>query len=88
MIERNINGVVDFCIAKVEEIDGRDDMDIEKKSRMMLAFFKEVRGYMTANLAYKKLLITAPDVAKNAEIVLQVGTPKLSVVTDTRATGT
>jgi len=77
MIERNVNGVVDYCISKVEEIDARDDMDVEKKAKICLAYLKQARDYTMANLQHKKLLITAPDVAKNPSIVLPVGTQKL-----------
>jgi hypothetical protein len=79
-IARNTNGIIDYCIDMVEEIDSRDDIDIEKKARLGLAYLKEARGFVTANLAYKKLTATSPDVAKNPAIVLPVGTVKLELV--------
>jgi hypothetical protein len=72
-IPRNANGIIDYCIAKVEQIDERDDIDIEKKATLGLAYLKEARGFVGANLAYKKLMIQAPDVARNAGIVLPIG---------------
>ena len=72
--------IIDYCIDMVEEIDSRDDIDIEKKARLGLAYLKEARGFVTANLAYKKLTATSPDVAKNPAIVLSVGTVKLELV--------
>lgn len=74
MIERNINGIVDYCISKVEELDQLEDVSIEKRAKLGLAYLKEARNYTLANLQHKKLLITAPDVAKNADIVLPIGT--------------
>jgi hypothetical protein len=79
-IARNTNGIIDYCIDMVEEIDSRDDIDIEKKARLGLAYLKEARGFVTANLVFKKLTATSPDVAKNTSIVLPVGTVKLELV--------
>lgn len=73
-IDRNVNGIVDYCLSQVETIDARDDIDLEKKAKIGLAYLKEVRGFVTANLGYKKLLIQAPDIARNNGIILPVGT--------------
>ena len=72
-IERNVNGIVDYCLSKVEEIDGREDIDVEKKAKIGLAYLKEVRGFVASNLQYKKLMVAAPDIAKNPGIVLALG---------------
>jgi hypothetical protein len=82
-IARNVNGMVDYCIDMVEEIDSRDDIDIEKKAKLGLAYLKEARGFVTANLAYKKLTAQSPDVAKNPDIILPVGTVNLTLVKTT-----
>ena len=84
MIKRNVDGIVDYCLQKVEEIDSRDDMDAEKKAKIGLAYLKEVRGFVGANLAYKKLMVTSPDVARNTAIVLPVGTVNLSLASDAK----
>ena len=75
-IERNINGIIDFCLNKVEEIDAREDIDLDKKAKLgqILAYLKEIRGFASEN--HKRLLIQAPDVAKNGAIVLPIGTAK------------
>ena len=78
-IERNVNGIVDYCLEKVEEIDARDDLDIEKKAKIGLSYLKEVRGFVSANLQFKKLMTQSPDVAKNPAIVLTVGTSRPKV---------
>lgn len=75
-IERNVDGIVDYCIDKVEELDERDDLDIEKKVRYGLAYLKEARGYVGMNLAHKKLTMQAPEIAKNPAIVLPLGSTK------------
>ena len=84
-IKRDVNGIVDYCLDQVEEIDGREDLDIEKRVKYGLAYLKEIRGYMTLNLSYKKLLMQAPEIAKNAGIVLPIGTvePKAVLTDDT-----
>ena len=82
-IERTVNGVVDFLISSVERIEERDDIDIEKKAKIELAFLRECRGFVAADLQYKNLLIKAPDVAKNRAIVLPLGTPKLASIDPT-----
>lgn len=76
-IGRNVNGVVDFLLTKVESLEERDDIDIEKKAKIELAFLRECRGYIAADLQYKNLLIKAPDVARNRKIVMPLGTPNL-----------
>ena len=72
-IERNVNGIVDYCLEKVEEIDAREDLDIDKKTKYGLAYLKELRGFASLNLGYKKLMLQAPELAKNSGIVLPIG---------------
>ena len=84
-IKRDVNGIVDYCLDQVEEIDAREDLDIEKRVKYGLAYLKEVRGYVALNLGYKKLMMQAPEIAKNAGIVLPIGTsaPKAVLTDDT-----
>ena len=84
-IKRDVNGIVDYCLNQVEEIDGREDLDIEKRVKYGLAYLKEVRGYVALNLGYKKLMMQAPEIAKNNGIVLPIGTsaPKAVLIDDT-----
>ena len=73
-IARNINGIVDFCITQVEELADTDDISLDKKAKIALGYLREARSYALLNLQHKKLLISAPDVAKNTDIVLSIGT--------------
>ena len=76
MIARTTDGIIDHCLAKVEELDQREDMDVEKKLNLELKLLKEVREAARLNMQFKTLMMRAPDVAKNAAIVLQLGSPK------------
>jgi len=84
-IERTVDGMADFWIDKIEELDKRPDFDIEKKMKLAKAASQEVREMMRLNLSYKQLLMKSPDVARNTEIVLQLGSPKKADVEDGRA---
>ena len=72
-IKRDVNGIVDYLLTQVEAIDDREEIDIEKRVKYGLAYLKEARGYVGLNLQYKKLLMQAPDIARNTGIVLPVG---------------
>ena len=76
-IARNTDGIIDHCLTKVEEIDDRDDIDIEKKISMSMKVLKEAREFAKLNMQHKMLMMKAPDVAKNSAIVLQLGSPQL-----------
>jgi hypothetical protein len=79
-IERSVDGVVDYCIDKVEQIDERDDLDIEKKNRQVQGFLKEARAWATMNVGFKKLMIQAPDIANNRAIMMPIGSPQIKAV--------
>lgn len=81
-IKRNTDGMADFWIDQMEDISQRDDLDIEKKIKLAKSCSQEVREYVKANLAYKQLMMRAPDVAKNASIVLSIGSPEVKKVED------
>lgn len=82
-ITRTTDGIADYCLSQVETLDARDDLDIEKKAKLGLAYLKEAREATKMNLAYKQLMMKAPDVAKNPSIVLTLGTPALKAVEKT-----
>lgn len=75
-IERNANGLVNFLIDQVEEVHANKELDIEKRTRLILGLLKQTRDFTLANLQFKKLYINSPDVAKNEAIVLSVGAVK------------
>lgn len=75
MIEKNVNGIIDYCLQKVEEIDGKADLNVETQAKLGLAYLNMVHKFVGQNLAYKKLMIQAPDVAKNTALVLALGSP-------------
>ena len=79
-IKRDVNGIVDYCLSQVEAIDERHDIDIDKKVRYGLAYLKELRGFVSLGLHHKKLMIQAPNIAKDPSIVLSIGTQNPSLV--------
>jgi hypothetical protein len=87
-IARNTDGIIDYCLTKVEELDTREDMDIEKKSSLGLKWLKEAREAAKLNMQYKVLMMKAPDVAKNSAIVLQLGTPQVREADAAKKKGT
>jgi hypothetical protein len=72
-INRDINGVTDFLFDQIEEVDGRKDMEFDKKLRAIDTLLKHVWKAAGANLAYKQMMLRAPDMAQNREVVLQLG---------------
>ena len=81
-IKRTTDGIADYCLSQVEAIDARDDLHVEKKAKLGLAYLKEAREATKMNLAYKQLMMKAPDVAKNAAIVLHLGSPDVRQIED------
>lgn len=79
MIERTTSGLMDYCMARVEEVDARTDIDIDKKVKYGLAYIKEVRGLAGLELQYKKLAMMAPDVARDRNNVLPIGSKPKAV---------
>jgi len=76
-IRRDANGVIDFLFDKIEEVDGREDVDFEKKIKLLDTMLKHVWNAGRLNMAYKALMLRAPDIAKNKKWVLELGdTPK------------
>lgn len=74
-IARDVNGLADYWVGMIESVDERDDIDIEKKINLAKKASQEVREMLKLNMAYKSLMLKAPDLAKNEKIVLPVGTP-------------
>ena len=72
-IERNINGVIDHLMNKVEEVDHIQDMDFAQKMKITNQIVNSIWRGASLNLQHKKLLARAPDVAKNNSIPLQLG---------------
>jgi hypothetical protein len=70
---RDINGVTDFLFDKIEEVDARTDMEFDKKLRSMDMLLKNVWKAAGMNLAYKQMMLRAPDIAQNQSVVLQLG---------------
>ena len=75
-IKRDVNGIVDYMLDKVEEVDARGDIDIEKQMKYEIALLKEIRQYVRVGLYHRKLLMMAPDVARDTDIVLPVGSTR------------
>ena len=79
-IVRSTDGVADFCISQADDIKDREDLDIDKKTKHVLAYLSMAMQYTKLNLENKKLLLKAPEIAKNRALVLQLGPPQLEQV--------
>jgi len=76
-MKRTVNGVVDHLCDMMEQVNEDEDMSLEKKIALTTQTSKEVRGYMSMGLAFKKLMIQAPDVARaDVNMTLGSGAPK------------
>ena len=72
-INRDINGVTDFLFDQLEELDNRKDIEFDKKLKNMDMVLKNIWKAAGMNLAYKQMMLRAPDIAKNRDVVLQLG---------------
>ena len=75
-IKRDANGVMDFLFDTLEKIDQREDVELKEKVKMFDVMLKNVWHAGRLNMAYKSLLLRAPDIAKNKELVLELGDRK------------
>ncbi len=71
-MERDITGVTNFLFDQLEEVDKRTDMEFEKKIKNVDVLLRHIWKAANANLAYKKMLLQAPDIAQNQELVLKL----------------
>ena len=84
-INRDVNGVVDFLFDKLEEVDSRDDVEFEKKIKMFDTMLKNIWTGARLNMQFKALMMRAPDIAQNKNMVLQLGKNQPAAVTDVPA---
>lgn len=84
-ISRNSDGVVEFCMREAEEIKDREDLDIDKRMKHTMACLNMALQWCKLNLENKKLVMKAPEIAKNRALVLQLGPPQLAEVEDEAA---
>lgn len=72
-IQRDINGIIDHLLDQVEEVDKRKDLELEKKIKMTDQILRNVWKGASLNIQHKQLMLRAPDIAQNKEVVLQLG---------------
>ena len=72
-IQRDINGIIDHLLYQVEEVDKRKDLELEKKIKMTDQILRNVWKGASLNIQHKQLMLRAPDIAQNKEVVLQLG---------------
>ena len=71
-IERTTQGYAGFFLDKMEEVDG-SDINIEKKVKLFGALGKEVRGAMSLDIQFRKLLMQSPEVARDKKATMAIG---------------
>lgn len=72
-MQRDINGIIDHLLDQVEEVDKRKDLELEKKIKMTDQILRNVWKGASLNIQHKQLMLRAPDIAQNKEVVLQLG---------------
>jgi hypothetical protein len=71
-MDRDITGVTNFLFDQLEEVDKRSDMEFEKKLKNADVILRHIWKAANLNLAYKKMLLQAPDIAQNQDLVLKL----------------
>jgi hypothetical protein len=61
---------------KLEEIDAREDLEFKDKIKLFDQILKNIWQAGRANMEYKKLMLRAPDIAQNRDLVLELGAIK------------
>lgn len=79
-IEHSITGVQDFCIAKLEEYDADNDLKPEMKLKAIGTMLQHLRGFAQLDLQHRNLLIKAPQVARDRELVVPLGKVIVKVI--------
>ena len=89
-IARTVQGLCEFSMGKIEELEGVDkrDMDIATKTRLQKQLIDNIYKGLGMELSFKKLLIQAPDVARNRDIQIALGIEKPKERTTTDETKT
>lgn len=76
-IEHNITGVQDFILDKLEEVDGDTELKPELKLKAVGMYLQQLRGFVSADLQYRALLIKAPAIVKDRSITVPLGKTRL-----------
>ncbi len=72
-IQRDINGIIDHLLDQVDEVSKHKGLELEKKIKMTDMALRNVWKFASINLQYKKMMLLAPDIAKDKDVVLTLG---------------
>lgn len=71
-VERNIVGVTNYLFDQLEETE-RQEMEFTQKVATADLIIKNIWKGAALNLAYKRMMLQAPEIAKDQTIVLELG---------------
>ena len=75
-IKRNTDGILDFILDKVDDIDSDTDIDIKTRVALIDKMMNHVWKAAHAAREHKKLMLRAPDIARNESIAVPLGSPQ------------
>ena len=79
-IKRDVDGVVDHVIDMIESVDDDSEMSLEKKVALTDKLLKHVWAGARTIIQHKQMVLKAPDVARNRDIVVPLGKAPLKMV--------
>ena len=74
-IERSVQGVVGFCLDKVEEID-ESTIATKDKAKLAQVYLREARGFLFEQTRHAQLISRAPGIGEDPRYQLQIGGPQ------------
>jgi hypothetical protein len=72
-IKRDAHGVADKFMDFMDELETRTEIEFEKRIKMFSQLAKGMCEVTRLNMGHKQMALRAPDIAKNPNIVLQLG---------------
>jgi len=66
-MDRSIDGLINYHFDNLEELEKVEGMSFETKARLADRMIRTIWGGAQVNLAYKKMLVRAPDIAKSKD---------------------
>lgn len=73
MIEKSVDGVTDLLFGMLDEVTNHPDMDINKKCKNVDLILRNVWRGAQINIQNKRLMLQAPDIAKDVTNNLVLG---------------
>jgi len=72
-ISRDSTGLVDLCFTMLDRVHNDEAIELRDKVKLTSTLIKDVREVVRLELEHKKMLLRAPDLTRNREIALKLG---------------